>query len=404
MASRDLGERTGPEPEQPSAGTGAGADPSGEDSDGFFELGAVKTTDLEQLVTRSQQRGDSSALSALSAFQRAADRFAPLSPDEQLAMVRRVRDINGELAAMAAKRRKDPRQETLLQREQQRCLEHVCASCWRLAWLIVREQAEERFGRDRATEMLPDLMSEANAALVAAVRDFDPAQTPKFATYAARVVRDHTRAVLSREGYMRLAPSWNRVKRIAATRLPELFAELGRRPTIEELQDDLLERCLEWAHNRLTPEQQRLPKAQRRKLAMAKLRKQGMLGAIRDVEEVLVISQSVISLDQPVGDSENSAVGDTVAARNDDERFDQVEMGELNQALMAALSGLPEREREIVLLRYGFDGSEGWTYSKIAERFGISSERVRQLERGALAKLSAPHAQFSALATFISDR
>lgn len=381
----------------------AGNHPPDEDAGGFFELNTTPTEDIEVLVSRSQRNLDSSAVSALSAFQRSADRFPPLSPDEQLMMVKRYRDISAEIQALSKKRRADPRQVPQLEAEQHRCLEHVCASCWRLAWLIVREQAEERFGRDRATEILPDLMSEANAALVAAVRDFDPAQTPKFATYAARVIRDHTRAVLSRDGYMRLAPSWSRVKRIAATRMPELISELGRRPTTEELQSDLLQRCLEWAHNRLTAEQKKLPANQQKSLAMAKLRKQGMLGAIRDIDEVLVISQSVISLDQPVGEGGGSALGDTVVARATGERFDTVEMGELRETLMAAISTLSEREQEIVLLRYGFDGSEGWTYSKIAERFGVSSERVRQLERGALAKLSSPHGQFAALSSFIVE-
>jgi RNA polymerase nonessential primary-like sigma factor len=68
---------------------------------------------------------------------------------------------------------------------------------------------------------------------------------------------------------------------------------------------------------------------------------------------------------------------------------------------MAALATLSEREREIVLLRYGFDGTEGWTYSVIAERFGISAERVRQIERAALSKLASPHGRFTSLDTFL---
>jgi len=54
-----------------------------------------------------------------------------------------------------------------------------------------------------------------------------------------------------------------------------------------------------------------------------------------------------------------------------------------------ALEPLSERERRIVLLRYGFDGSEGWTYGKIASEFGVSSERIRQIEKAALEKLAS---------------
>jgi len=381
--------------EQPQKGT-TGNNPLDEESSGFFGLSpddsgdaeAVRPDNVEAVVTRSR-RGNNSGASSVSAFQRAADRFPPLEPEEQLLLLARYREIRVRIERMkSANRARERDRLKELQKEAERIVEHVAASCWKLAWLIVREQAEERFGRDRATDMLPDLLGEANYALVKAVMDFDPTMTPKFATYAARVIRDHTRAVLSRDGYVRLAPSWGRVKRLAATRLPEMAHELGRRPTIEELQADLTKKCLEWAENHLTEQQQRLPTAQREKLALAKLRKQGMLGAIRDIEEILVVSQSVVSLDAPLGDEGGSTLGETVAYEDQDMLLDRLEHAELHERTMGLLDGhLTEREREIVLLRYGFDGSEGWTYAAIAERFDVSSERIRQIERGALEKL-----------------
>lgn len=377
---------------EPQKGTTGGSPLDGESS-GLFELSAdetdaPRTEDVEAVVTRSR-RGTGSGASSVSAFQRAADRFPPLEPEEQLLLLARYREISARIERMeSANRARERDRLEDLKKEAAKIVEHVAASCWKLAWLIVREQAEERFGRDRATDMLPDLLGEANFALVKAVMDFDPSMTPKFATYAARVIRDHTRAVLSRDGYVRLAPSWGRVKRLAATRLPEMTHELGRRPTIEELQADLTKKCLEWAENHLTEEQQRLPAAQRKKLALAKLRKQGMLGAIRDIEEILVVSQSVVSLDAPLGDEGGGTLGETVAYEDQDMLLDRLEQKELHQKTMVLIDGhLTDREREIVLLRYGFDGSEGWTYSAIAERFDVSSERIRQIERGALEKL-----------------
>ena len=375
-----------------------------EESSGFHELARKPEEDIEAIVARSRRGGSSGAsVSALSAFQRSADRFAPLSPDEQLLFIARHREVREKLTKLrAANRTRDLDRVRGLDAEENRLVEHLCASCWRLAWVIVREQAEERFGRDRATDMLPDLLGEANYALVKAVQDFDPTQTPKFATYAARVIRDHTRAVLSREGYMRLAPSWGRVKRLATTRMPELIHELGRKPTTEELQEDLMKRCLEWAEDHLTDDQKVLPASQRKKLALAKLRKQGMLGAIRDIEEILVVSQSVVSLDGAVGEDGGATLGDTVISAGPDNLMDDVERGELHDAIMAALGGLTDREREIVLLRYGFDGSEGWTYSAIADRFGVSSERIRQIERGALEKLGGTDGGFAAFAGYLN--
>lgn len=391
---------------RPQKGT-TGGEPFDGASNGLFELPGAGSTgaaggDLEEIVVRSRQGGGSGA-SAVSAFQRSADRFPPLDPEEQLLLLARHREIVERITRMeSANRARDRERLRDLKREAERIVEHVAASCWKLAWLIVREQAEERFGRDRATDMLPDLLGEANFALVKAVLEFDPTMTPKFATYAARVIRDHTRAVLSRDGYVRLAPSWGRVKRLAATRLPEMTHELGRRPSIEELQADLTKRCLEWAENHLTEEQQDLPAAQRKKLAMAKLRKQGMLGAIRDIEEILVVSQTVVSLDAPLGDENGGTLGETVAYESQDGLLDRMELGELHGRIMATLSeSLTEREREIVLLRYGFDGSEGWTYSAIAERFDVSSERIRQIERGALEKLSAADGGLGGLAAYL---
>jgi RNA polymerase sigma factor (sigma-70 family) len=381
-------------------GQSAGNSPL-EGSSGLYDLAPAPTEDPEAIVARAR-RTNGSSVSALSAFQRSADRFPPLSAEEQLAMVARHREVRDKTAKLRASNRARERQRLReLEREEARLVEHLCASCWRLAWVIVREQAEERFGRDRATDMLPDLLAEANYSLVKAVHDFDPTQTPKFATYAARVIRDHTRAVLSREGYMRLAPSWGRVKRLATTRMPELVHELGRKPTTQELQDDLLKRCLEWAEDHLTDDQKNLPAAQRKKLALAKLRKQGMLGAIRDIEEILVVSQSMVSLDGTIGEEGGATLGDTVVAERPEELMDNLERSELHDAIMKALGGLTEREQEIVLLRYGFDGSEGWTYSAIAEKFGVSSERIRQIERGALEKLNSPESGFSAFASYL---
>ena len=341
--------------------------------------------------------------SALSSFQKAADRFPPLTPQEQnayaeqyrLALILKEEIKNGALKGKALKEAEHKVEQA------ERLMEHLCASCWRLAWMIVREQAEKRFGKERATPLLPDLMAEGNAALVLAVRQFDSKRIPTFHTYAAQVVRDHIRAILSKDSYLQLAPSWNRLKRIAVARLPELVSELGRQPTKGEFQQDLLQRCLIWADEHLTEDQKKLPESQQQVLRMAKLRKQGMIGALRDLDQVLIATQSVASLDAPVGDEGGSTLGDLIKGSASQDSFDALEHSNLSSSISKALMMLSEREREILMLRYGIAGRSEMKYNEIAETFDISAERVRQIERSALAKLSSPHGQFAGLAEFL---
>lgn len=347
--------------------------------------------------------GPSKDLTALSSFQRSAERFPPLTPPQQLelCLVYRAGKEAAEALKLGVKNKKDKEKLEVLVRESDRAMEHLCASCWRLAWLIVREQAERRFGREKAIDLLPDLMQEANGALVQSIRDFDPDRTPTFHTYAAQVIRNHTRMILGRDGYLRLAPAWVRIKRISAARLPELTSELGRTPTKEELQQSLLDYCLKWAEDKLTEEQQKLPERQKQDLRMAKLRKQGMLGAIRDIDDVISASQSPVSLDAPVGTDGSATLGDLIPGDGESDLFDRVEMNELRKAISASLSALNERERDVVIRRFGLDGSDPSTCAQLGERYGVSSERIRQVERAALSKLASPHGQFAGLSSFL---
>lgn len=373
--------------------------------EGNFEVEEYDDRELEVLLYHNESNIKMSG-SALSAFQRSADRYPQLSPEQQLEYAK-IYKKGQEALILISKgglRKKEITAAEQSVRDGESAMEYLCASCWRLAWLLVREQADMRFGKDKSSEHLPDLMAEANTALVEAVKFFDPTKTPQFHTYAARRIRDHLRSVLAKEGYMKLAPSWNRVKRMAVTLVPELTTQLGRHPSKEELQNALMDRCLTWAEDHLTDEQKILPEVQKQQLRLAKLRKQGMLGAIKRIDEVMVASQAVASLDAPVGDAESGGtLKDLVAnTSNKDSLFDSVEMAELKQAIGHAFTMLTSRERDIVELRFGFTGADegNWTYAKIAERHGVTAERVRQIEKTALTKLASPHGQFSALAAF----
>lgn len=343
--------------------------------------------------------GDSGSLSA---FHRSADKFPALTAEEQSAKVAEYQKTSRKADKLRKSAAADSVAKTLeLDKAANRLLEHICASCWKLAWVIVKENAEKRFGKEKAAEMLADLMGEANIALVQAAQKFDHEQTPVFHTYAARVVRDHIRAVVGKDTYIKLAPSWSRVKRMASEAARELEHSLGRKPTLDEIKADLTERCMRWAYNRLTDEQKKYPGPVKRSLAEAKLRKQGMLGAIRDLEDILVVSQNMTSLDAPIGEEGGGTIGDSVGDSQviDGERL--VLQEELNLSVREALNGLQEREREVIILRYGFDGEEPWTYAALAARLEVSSERVRQIERVALGKLASPGNKFGSLAEYL---
>ena len=363
-----------------------------------------------ELLFSTKENHRTSKSASMSTFQRNADRFVPLNSEEQLAIHRIY--LKGEeaklgLASGKIKKNNKDALNALIQGE--KAMEHLCASCWKLAWLLVREAAEPRYGKEKASEMIPDLMGEANAALVSSVKEFDPTKTPKFHTYAARRIRDHLRVVISKDSYIQVAPSWNRVKRMAVTLTPELTLKLGHQPSTKELQDALLEQCLAWAEDHLTMEQRNLPEEERMLARLAKLRKQGMLGAIRDIEEVIVATQNVASLDAPVNSDDGAAsLGDLLRSSNSHLEYENIEHSELSRAIYAALSTLTEREQEIIMLRNGFpvqgldDDGEEWTYNRLADRHQVTAERIRQIEKTALSKLASPHGQFAGLSGFIA--
>ena len=362
---------------------------------GFVRGNKEPTTAEEEIASwlaRTHRRAQASeALPALSSWTRSMERYPQLSAESQ-----------GELAAefqagiladeeLKVKRKRGIREERRLRELSARgkwAVEYLTASNFRLVTLIAREKAEERYGRERAAEMLPDLVGEANIALVEAARVFNPTAGPSFPTYAARVIRDRMLMVLTRDHPVKLPPSWTRLKRIVSVRSPELAARLGRVPTREELEADLLETCMAWAYNKLSDEERKLPQKQRSEKQRERLRKQGMLGAIEHLDEVLLYTQSMGYLDAPLSE-DGSSLGDMLSS-GPDEMTSKVETDQLRAAVAEVLAGLPDRDREIICYRYGFVDGECWPYQKISEKYGVSAERIRQIEKAAISKLRVP--------------
>lgn len=368
---------------------------------------STRDEDVEavEYVNRAARRGAAlDQLSVLGAWQRQMERYPQLGAEEQNRLVQEFQAGREAQEELDKKGRMSSSRERTLRAEVRRgaqAMEMLTGANFRLLYLIAREKAEERYGKDKASRLLPDLIGETNIALMEAAAVYDTSKGPSFPTYLAKVVRDRVLATLSRQHMVKCPPSWTRVKRIYTVRHAKMTEALGRVPTLEEMQKDLLRVCMEWAADRLTSEQRKLPKAEREEAMLERLRKQGMLGAISKLEDVLAATQVAGSFDAPVGDGEGTLAD--IIGDDKPEVSSGLEQEEMRTAVHAALADLEPRERDIIMHRYGFVDGEMWTYAKISELYDVSPERIRQIERATIDRLRAPHGSYQNLANYSDD-
>jgi len=324
--------------------------------DGVVERQTRRPTRARTSATSSSDQGGGAA-DPVHTYLKEIGRVSLLTAELEVELAKRIEagnEASERLAELDAKPSEevtstDRRRLRILEQRGQQAKDELIEANLRLVVSIAKRY------RNRGLAFL-DLIQEGNLGLMRAVEKFDHTKGFKFSTYATWWIRQAITRALADQGRtiripVHMVETINKVVRVQR----QLLQELGREPKIEEIA-----RRVEFP--------------------------------IERVREIQRINQDTVSLEQPRGEEEDFNLSDLIEDQGAEVPDDAATRLMLHEAVRDALASLPRREREVMELRFGLEDGRIRTLEEVGKAFGVTRERIRQIEAKTLAKLRHPNA------------